>query len=762
MTAAGPLLRATDATISSTLWRSGPRARRVAWPMSDDTTTDPANPRAPLLEAGRNCWRIAKASRCAFLIDAAAYFAALRDAAQGARRSILVLGWDIDSRTRLPRTRSDDDLPEALGDFLDALVSRRRGLHAHLLGWDFAMVYAAEREWLPTFNLGWKTHRRLHFCLDDTHPVGASHHQKLVVIDDAVAFVGGLDLTIRRWDTPAHAAACAERTDPDGTPYPPFHDVQMMVAGEVAAALGDLARERWYHACGRRLEPARSNAAASDAEAIWPSTVEPDLREVAVGIARTAPAHEGRPGAGEIRQLYLDAIGAARRTVFLESQYFTSSAVAQALQQRLTQPDGPEVALVSRRTDSGWLEEKTMGVLRARLHEQVQASDHGGRFRAYYPEQPDLDGGCINVHSKVLIVDDELVSVGSANLSNRSMGLDTECNLALEARGDERVQRAIARLRHRLLGEHLDVPPERVAAREAAGGGVLAAIESLRRDDGRTLAVLAPQVDPDIDALVPDSALIDPERPVDPERFIDERIGGADERPLPARLPALVNALVLLLMLAAAWRWTPLGEWLDLESLTAAARTLGQMPAAPLLVVGAFVLAGLLVVPLTAPVLVTLLVFGPVAGLAYALAGATASAWATYAIGRAVGRESVRRLAGTRLNRLSHWMSKRGVLTVVAVRALPIAPFSIVNLIAGASHIRLRDFIVGTVIGLAPGMVAMALFVDGLIAAIRDPGVVSLAVIALVVVLMIGGTHALRRWAVRRRTAGDAADDAPE
>ena len=103
---------------------------------------------------------------------------------------------------------------------------------------------------MPLYALNWKTHSRVRFYMDDKHPVGASQHQKIVVVDDAVAFSGGLDLRKWRWDTPEHHIDDQRRVDPDGKPYPPFHDVQMVVDGAAAAALGQLARERWQRATG--------------------------------------------------------------------------------------------------------------------------------------------------------------------------------------------------------------------------------------------------------------------------------------------------------------------------------------------------------------------------------------------------------------------------------------------------------------------------------------------------------------------------------
>ena len=163
-----------------------------------------------------NCWRIAPANRAAFLIDGASYFTAFRSAVERARHSILSVGWDFHSRVQLLHDPEAEDRLVYLGDVLNALVSDRKTLHAHILCWDFAMIYGLERELLPLFKFDWKTHRQLHFRLDGKHPVRASHHQKIVVVDDAVAFVGGIDLTKCRWDTQEHLANDPRRVDHNG------------------------------------------------------------------------------------------------------------------------------------------------------------------------------------------------------------------------------------------------------------------------------------------------------------------------------------------------------------------------------------------------------------------------------------------------------------------------------------------------------------------------------------------------------------------
>jgi phospholipase D1/2 len=226
-----------------------------------------AEPR--LCVEGRNCCANSRADRAAVLIDGASYFSVLTAALRNARRFVFISGWQLDSRVRLDP--ADPNCP-SLGDFLHELVRRNRRLRVYALVWDYAMIFAADREIIPLYGYPWRSHRRIHFRLDGNHPLGASHHQKIVVIDDALAFVGGLDIAEKRWDTPDHRPDDPRRVDSSGRPYSPYHDVQLMVDGDAAAALGQLVRERWRRAIGKtiRTPPGRVNDT-------WPPEVRPDF-----------------------------------------------------------------------------------------------------------------------------------------------------------------------------------------------------------------------------------------------------------------------------------------------------------------------------------------------------------------------------------------------------------------------------------------------------------------------------------------------------
>jgi phospholipase D1/2 len=700
-----------------------------------------------IIREGRNCWREVQAERAAFLVDAQSYFTALAAALEKARRDIIIIAWDIDSRVHLLRDAQDSDLPRQLGDFLNALVSRRLNLHAYILDWDFSVIYALEREPFPVIKLDWRTHKRVHFRLDDQHPVGGSHHQKIVVVDDTVAFVGGIDLTRFRWDTSEHRVNDPNRKSPSGKTYSPFHDVQMIVDGDAAAAIGELARERWRRATGSPLR--RPESRQGDP---WPSQVTPDLEKVPVAITRTEPDYKGRKAVQEVEALYRESIMAAERSIYIETQYLTSRTIGDVLASRLEEKDGPEVLIVSPQRCSGWLEESTMGTLRKRLLRSLQEKDRFGRLRAYYPVVPGPGVHPVYVHSKVMVVDNSLARVGSSNLNDRSMGVDSECDLAVEATGQERIEKAIARFRSRLLAEHLGVSTEEVLKETEAQRSLLKAVEKLRGSE-RTLLPFEAEEMGMLDDLVSEVRAFDPDEPIDVRKLIEEYVAEQPQESGRGLFWRFFILVMLMVGLAAAWRWTPLQGWLSLERLTALAEQVRGNPAAPLMVMGTFVLGGLVLFPVTLMIAGTALTFGPLFGPMYSLLGCLLSAIMAYGLGRALGRGAIRRLTGSWTNRLSRRLAKHGVITVTGLRLLPIAPYTVVNMVAGASHIRFWDFVLGTLFGLAPGIAAITLLEYQIESAITEQGITSFLILAVVVGLVIGGVLLIQHKFGKGRTA---------
>ncbi|MBN2576260.1 MAG: VTT domain-containing protein [Deltaproteobacteria bacterium] len=696
-----------------------------------------------IAEEGVNCWRRIPSHRVAFLFDAGPYYEAFASALERAERAVYVLGWDIDSRVRLRRQPGAAPESSILWPLLNAIVSRKPQLHVYLLTWDYALIYALERERVPLYTLGLRTHRRIHFQFDDRHPPGASHHQKLVVIDDALAFAGGIDLTCHRWDTPSHLPDDPRRVDADGEPFAPFHDMQMAVSGPAARALGDLARQRWYRATRKRLPPVD---APGDP---WPPELPADLKCVEVAVARTIPRHREVREAREVERLYLDSIAAARRWLYIENQYLTATSIRDALARRLEEPEGPEIVIVGPRQASGWLENSTMDVLRARVLARLRAADRHGRLRCYYPRLTTKEQA-VYVHAKVMVVDDDLLRIGSANLANRSMGLDTECDLALESEGRPEIVQVIRGFRAKLLAEHLGVPPERVAQTLEQSGSLIETVEKLRDVGERELAPLDVEIPEWLDRTIPDEPPFDPPAPLDPERIFEQLV--PEEIHRGARGPLLRGSLLLggLLLLAAAWHWTPVLDWVDPRVLSAWAEPIrGTWIEAPMAVAGTFV-GSLVMVPLTLLIVDGSVVFGPWLGFVGGLCGAMLSAASTFWIGRGVGRGRVRWLVGSRVNRISRSLAQRGLLGVIAVRLLPVAAFTAVNLVAGASRVRAWEFLLGTFIGLLPGFIALTVLGGRIEGALRAPSMATVWPLVLTAVVIVALGFAASRWLRKR------------
>jgi hypothetical protein len=282
------------------------------------------------------------------------------------------------------------------------------------------------------------------------------------------------------------------------------------------------------------------------------------------------------------------------------------------------------------------------------------------------------------VHSKVMVVDDVLLRVGSANLNNRSIGLDTECDLAIEAKTPDEC-RGVERMRNRLLGHHCGVTPAEVSASLARTSSLIESARTLTRNGHRLQPVDDSGVEPS--TVLTLESLADPERPILPPTFLQTFVG---ERPRARRLGGLAKIIatgILILAVIFAWRFTPLSALAHPDNIRQWLLDIAEIPGAPLIVLATFILGGLVVFPVMLLIAATAAAFGPWLGFALAGIGAIASAIVTYGIGAAIGREAVETVMGPRLHRVRRSIAERGVLAVAAIRLVPIAPFTLVNLV---------------------------------------------------------------------------------
>ncbi|MEQ8773391.1 MAG: phospholipase D-like domain-containing protein, partial [Erythrobacter sp.] len=409
----------------------------------------PVTGRGPILVEGETCWRKVGANRVSFIVDAAGYFAAAKQAILEAESCVYLIGWEFDLDIRLRPDLDDPRIPDRLRQFLEYAVEQRPDLEIFILQWGGAMLFNIARQLGSWLSLKASANSRIHFRLDSEHPAGACHHQKIVVIDDRLAFCGGIDMTSGRWDTCDHSAQDARRGDTGEEPMP-WHDMTLAIDGEAALALGELARRRWKIATGHDL-PVPEHVGG-----IWPESLETDLSDATAGIALSSPEYGGEPAIDQIEKLWCRAIASAKRCIYIENQFLSSGLIGEALKKRLEEPDGPEIVILLPRTAETWLESEAMDTRRTLIVEDLRRADRDGRLGIYHPAN--REGRAIYVHAKLLVIDDEFVRVGSSNMASRSFACDSECDLAFEAADQPGLRAVLAALRTRLLAEHLDVP----------------------------------------------------------------------------------------------------------------------------------------------------------------------------------------------------------------------------------------------------------------------------------------------------------------
>ena len=422
-----------------------------------------------MLTPGPGIWRTATADRFAPIMENDAYFAALAAAIAKAQHSILILGWQFDPRTRLDPEAPAGNRRFEIGDQLKKLVEGRKDIEVRLLIWKSPILIAASQGFYPHKALRWFQKRMVELRLEGVGLLGACHHQKVVVIDDKIAFCGGGDISVDRWDEEGHYSGDPRRCLPSGLIPSPRHEWMSVCDGEAARMLGDLARMRWHRACGEDLPVVETDGDP------WPDHIEPMFRNITVGVSRTDPAVKGREEVRENEALFIESIRRAKSLIYLENQYFTTPLVAGEIAKRLAEPDGPEIVLVSTGRSPSWFDGMTMDTARADVLWRLEQADAHNRLRAFYPVT--AQGDRIIVHAKMTIIDDKMMRIGSSNLNNRSMGLDTECDVSFEARTpDERAQ--ICHLRQHSIGHFIGVSRSDFAQAEDLMGSVGDAIQT--------------------------------------------------------------------------------------------------------------------------------------------------------------------------------------------------------------------------------------------------------------------------------------------
>ena len=476
-----------------------------------DTPSDPSvnrqstppesRSRHAILQPGRTVWRQTHAAEAGVLIDGADYYRAFYTAASNAQQCILLSGWQFDSGVPLLR---GPDVPVGVDvrllKFLNRLCHDNTALHIYVLAWDFHLVFAHEREWMQRVFFHWMTHPRFRFRFHNNPVTGSSHHQKFVVVDGALAFVGGMDLCEARWDDRCHRADNPWRLS-RGAPVKPYHEVQAYLVGTgPAQALQTLFVERWAASGGSPPGGLGALPAAPTGSVPLPASGAISFGSGPVAFSRTDPRADDRT-VREVEHLFVDAVESAEQLIYIETQYFSSRRMHQALMARMraAQRAPLEIVIIVNERAEALKEELAVGLRQAEILEHLRqvARETRHALGMYHAlcDRPSAPFRTTYIHSKLMLVDDRFLTVGSANLTNRSMALDSELHVSWEAAGtgaaDYRRRRALRRLRVSLLAEHTGLSGAAIRGLVRIDG-LVARLDTIASRPGARLQSLGP------------------------------------------------------------------------------------------------------------------------------------------------------------------------------------------------------------------------------------------------------------------------------
>lgn len=375
----------------------------------------PLSPRAYYKSTTSEAWQL--------YWEAGPYYERIAEALEGAHSYAVFVGWQIDSRIELSLSRREE-----FRELVVRLCNEKPDFHIYFLMWDYAYFYVFEREILQ----GWvwdNIHERVHFVFDNRHPYGGSHHEKLVIIDGETSFVGGVDICDHRWDWPTHNYLDDRRSlHHDGEGHLPYHDLIVEVKGEVSADLVEYVAERWS-AVSSIPFPLRQRVARSEGRGKY--TILLSRTRAKVGVGKPLLIRE-------TEFLFRDMIRSAKNQIVIENQYYWSRTINEVLIAKLRERAGTgfKLFIVVPSGYGGSLAFRVMGLEQTKLLDKLEkvAKETGAHFILGCPfvrDDSNSSEKSIYVHSKVIVVDDRIMTLGSSNFNNRGFRLDTEIALTL-------------------------------------------------------------------------------------------------------------------------------------------------------------------------------------------------------------------------------------------------------------------------------------------------------------------------------------------
>ncbi|MFP4510790.1 MAG: VTT domain-containing protein [Spirochaetaceae bacterium] len=657
-----------------------------------------------------------------FLTTSADYFDALAASLPLARRSILIVGWSLDDRIVLNRVQGGEE--KRLGDLLLEQARTRPELTIQLRIWDAPPVFTADQHISDEFSAAVEHTPNIDLKFLPSASAFAARHEKYVVLDTAIAFLGGIDLTHSRWDTRSHTADREELHNPNGRRYVPYHDVQMAVSGPLVRALLEVARDD-----GLIDDPPQ------DLQPWWPEGLDTDARNAEMSIARTRLYPDtSRPSVNEIRTAYLDMIEAAQTRIYIENQYFSSDVITDAVIRRIQAADAPEVIIIMSRELPDTLGRVTMGANNSLQLSRLLDEDTNNKVAFFSRVAQDDPSTTVKVHSKLMIVDGRYLTIGSANISKRSFGMDSELNVLLDAKNTDTPQ-CVSDLEVELICQHTGLDPEDWRKRVQQHAGSWRAALASRASEWSGLMNGAQAIDP---ARLPAELVekLDMGKPPQAESALQ----GLVQTGLKSILSRLRQAALVVLAIGIVSGIAVLLARIDVDidatlesvrNIYRDRRILGII-----LTIGSYWLSMSVFVSILVPVIFFAAVYGPPLGILFSIIGLFSGAFVYYRIGLLIydadwiDRFKAVRAAKRQLERVKPY----GVWAVALSRMIPSGPFAVVNFVTGLLGFTFTQFFVGSLIGLLPGIVAFSVFGDIVRKVFSDPSWVNIGLLAAFIV----------------------------
>ncbi len=690
-------------------------------------------------------------NQISFLTLSADYYEALAEILVHAKERVLIVGWSFDDRVVLSRESEHHtgSEPCSVGTLLVDCANRNPDLHIDIRIWGAPPVFGADQHISRWFRSRAEDIHNLDLRFVPADSAFAARHEKFILVDVAIAFLGGIDVTHARWDDAAHSAANPKRTDPDGARYVPYHDVQAAVSGPVV-------RDLWKLALDDGI--IRTIPEADTTQTLWPPDLPVDATDATISLARTRLYPEtSRPSITEIREHYLDLIAKANERIYIENQYFSDRSIADAIVTRIQEPEGPDIIIIMSKELPDTLGRMTMGANNSLQLSRLLESDTHGKVSFFSRVAPDDTDVTVKVHSKLMIVDGRYITLGSANISRRSFGMDSELNVVVDAHDCD--NHSIAReLEARLCAQHCGLSkqdwqqlvwdhgrsvPEALNARSIDWPGLADGKHSL------DATKLPPEIVEKLDMEAPPQA----------ESALQSHVRSDPGRILARMKQGLLLVLALGLISGAAVLFVRMD--VDMNSVLDEVRAIYR--ARPVLgialTIASYWLSMALFVSVLVPVVFFSALHGPPLGMLFSLVGLLSGAAIYYRLGLFVfdadwiDRFKAVRAAKTQLERIRPY----GVWAVAISRMVPSGPFAVVNFVTGMLGFTFRQFLLGSLIGLIPGIVAFSIFGEIIQNVFTDPSWINIGTLAAFLLvyfavarLILGLIRTIAGWASKQ------------